>query len=160
VTDAGTLPAWGYGEHLRLGLEVERWSLELAYGAWLPRSSRSEALAGAGGNFTLMEASLGGCYQSSRSGRFSVQGCGGPVLVWMRGAGFGVTDSGQATALWGALFAEAALRARATRSVAVRLGVGGLAHLDRPRFALRNVGPVHRPHSLAAQAELGLEVLF
>jgi hypothetical protein len=160
VVDAGTLPDWGYGARLRLGLEVDRWSLVLAYGAWLPHSSRSEALAGAGGNFTLMEASLGGCFQSSRSARFSIQVCGGPVLVGMRGAGFGVTDPGQATALWGALFAEAALRARATRSVAARLGIGGLAHLDRPRFALRNVGPVHRPHSLAAQAELSLEVLF
>jgi len=101
VADAGTLPDWGYGARLRLGLEVERWSLELAYGAWLPRSSRSQTLAGAGGNFTLMETSLGACLHSSRSGHLSVQGCGGPVLVGMRGAGFGVTDPGQATALWG-----------------------------------------------------------
>jgi hypothetical protein len=160
VVDAGTLPDWGYGARLRLGLEIDRWSVELAYGAWLPRSGESQALRGAGGNFTLMQLGLGGCYQSSPAGRFSVQGCAGPALVGMRAAGFGVTDPGHATALWPALFAEAALRARATHSVGARLGVGGLAHLDPPTFALRNVGSVHRPRSLGAQAELGLELVF
>jgi hypothetical protein len=158
--ELGVLPSVSLGGELRAGLLFSGWSLEGRAAAWLPRRAESSSLAGAGGEFTLLDAGILGCLRSAPWEAPSIQLCAGPVLLSLRGEGYGVQTPAHDEALFAGAAAEGALLIAISPHLSLRPALGALVPFDRPTFAIRAVGPIHRPSAAAARASLGFEVKF
>jgi hypothetical protein len=158
AADIGTLPYASPGAELRIGLWMPSWLLEARAVAFWPRDAASRTVAGAGGEFRLLEAGVLGCRVSATKPSFAA--CAGPALLTMRGRAFGVTDAEQASAVWVAASAEGAALFPVSSVFALRAMVGALVSIQRPTFAIRGLGSVHRPGLIAARMGLGLQVRF
>jgi hypothetical protein len=158
--EVGVLPSVSLGSELRAGLLFSGWSLEGRASAWLPRRAESSSLAGAGGEFTLLDAGILGCLRSAPWEAPSIQVCAGPVLLSLRGEGYGVQTTARDDALFAGAAAEGALLIAIYQQLSLRPALGALVPFHRPTFAIHAVGPIHRPSAAAARASLGFEVKF
>ena len=158
--EVGVLPSVSLGGELRAGLLFSGWSLEGRAAAWLPRRAESSSLAGAGGEFTLLDAGILGCLRSAPWEAPSIQLCAGPVLLSLRGEGYGVQTTARDDALFAGAAAEGALLIAISPHLSLRPALGALVPFHRPTFAIQAVGPIHRPNAAAARASLGFEVKF
>jgi hypothetical protein len=156
----GVLPAGSVGGEVRAGVLFSGWSIEGRGAAWLPRHAESPSVAGAGGEFTLFEAGILGCFRGAPWSGPSVQGCGGPALLSLQGVGYGVQTPGRDGALFAAAVAEAALLVAISPQLSLRPALGALVPFRRPTFAIHEVGTIHRPSAAAARVSIGFEVRF
>jgi len=160
AAEVGILPAVSLGGELRTGLLFSSWSLEARAAAWVPRRAESSSVAGAGGEFTLFDAGILACLRSAPWEAPSIQVCAGPVLLWLRGEGYGVQSPERDEALFAGATAEGALLIAISQHLSLRPALGVLVPFSRPTFAIHDVGPIHRPSAASARASLGFEVSF
>jgi hypothetical protein len=158
TAEVGTLPYASLGAELRIGLHLPSWALEARGAAFWPRDAESQTEPGAGGRFWLREAGVLACGMSATKPSFVA--CVGPSLLAMQGRAFGVSDVEQASALWVAASVEGAALFPFSSVFALRAMVGADVSVRQPTFAIRGVGPIHRPSFIAARGALGLEVRF
>jgi hypothetical protein len=157
LAGVGTLPGLEGGYGLHLGFALEPIIAELRMALWLPKTAHSNDLPESGGRFWLGELASAACLRAGQ-GWFRMDSCAGPGLLQMQARGFGVTDPGQATARWGAVFLEQAAVAALTSRARVRASAQLLWPFSRPVFAIENLGQIHRPAPLAARAGLAFEL--
>jgi hypothetical protein len=155
------LPKASAGAELRVGWIAGWLVIELQAAGWLARSKRVQALDGAGGDFALFGVNLVAGYRAALwaggQGRLAL-GAGGKR---MKATGFGVSRPGSATGYWAGALAEASLaQALGSNGLSLALRAGADLPLNPPRFAIRGVGPVHRPGPIAGFVALGLELQF
>jgi hypothetical protein len=160
MVDSGSLPHETLGGALHLGLQVERWSIELRPAAWLPSQGASPQLSSAGGKFRLYDVALIGCYCAFRQSAFGARACAGSELLYLRGTGYGLSESSSRSALYPSALGELALAFHLTQGWAVRATANVLFALARPEYAILNLGTVHRPARWAGRLGLGFEWRF
>lgn len=158
--ELGTLPGASVGGELRTGVLVSGWSVEARANAWVPRRAESESVPGAGGEFSLLDASLLGCLRGAPWEGPLLQGCAGPALLFLEGEGYGVQTPDEEDALFAAAAAEAALLVALSSHLSLRSALGVLVPFRRPTFAIHGVGTIHRPSALSARASVGIEAQF
>ena len=127
---------------------------------WGERRAASPADASAGGTFDLLDVGAGACARGQPLEAVWLGLCGGATLLWSRGAGYGVTNPGQATSLWGAAFFGPEARVLVTRRSGLHLEIETLVPAARPTFRLAGVGTVYEPAAIAWRASAGWEVHF
>jgi hypothetical protein len=160
VAGLGALPGLAFGGGLRFAAGGGTFSAIIRGALWGTRRAGSPSDAGAGGSFGLADAGVGGCARALLGQPLSLALCGGALILRTQGAGYGVTNPGQAAAWWSAGFLGGDLRWMMTRRHGLRIGLETVAPLARPTFALQGVGSVYRPAAIGARATLGWEVHF
>ncbi|WP_437317972.1 hypothetical protein [Sorangium sp. So ce385] len=158
--DLGTLPGASLGVGARVALGRRRVRLGLHGALWPGRSTTiASGPEGTpiGGSFALAVVGVEGCGEPTA---LPVALCGGLELDHLTGTGLGVRFPASASATW--LSFSAGLDARF--SLLGPLGAAAHAALliptRRERFAIDDVGLVHRPSAVAGRASLGLELSF
>ena len=158
--DLGMLPSASVGGELRAGVLFSGWSIEARAAAWLPRPAESSSVAGAGGDFALLDAGALGCWHNEPWEALALRLCAGPLLLSLWGSGYGVEAPANDHAFFGAAAAEATFLVAIAPRTSLRLGVAGLVPFRRPTFAIHEVGQIHRPSAVGGRASLGFEVVF
>ena len=156
--DHGTLPAVDFGLSLGLGIRARRWSTAARLSGWSPKSEPSHYLSGAGAKFGLYDAELAGCGAFLLGlSRSSVQVCAGPRAYLTHSSSYGISNPGSATNISWGLFAESAFRVVLREGLALRLALQGLIPLQRPQFAIRDLGFIYQQNPFAQRVTLGTE---
>lgn len=158
AVDTSTLPAATPGVAVALGWRWERARLDLRGAFFGEQSGRVADQRLTGAAFSLLTASLRGCYV--RGGVVSVGPCVAAGLDRLVGRGFGpiaaVEDSNIAPFFAGGLIAEW----RLSRWVVPFLSVEAAIPLVRARFSVENVGLVHQAAAVSFRGAAGLELRF
>jgi hypothetical protein len=160
VVGNGALPEVAPGIGLRFAAAAAAFSAELRATLWMSRSAASPASNSAGGSFYLADGAVAACARARRERTLSPGLCVGGSVVRLHGAGYGVSNPGQASAWWTAAFGEANLRVGITSRNAVRLAAQVVAPLGNPNFELAGVGHVFKPTPIWLRGTLGWELHF
>lgn len=163
LVDVGSLPAPGLG--MALGAELSWQRLQLrALGTFLFEQHTdvdAAARPAPGADLRLLAGSLLGCSTAVGAGAFSVPLCLGFELGWFSGVGTGVAVPRSGSALWAAPRMDAGVVWCLQRSpVCFGAAVTALAPIARSRFALADIGTVHRPSAATGRLSLDLRVGF
>ena len=158
LIDVGSLPSAAIGGAVEIAVGKGWATLRADGAAFGLQHVDAGSRAGAGGRFTLLAVSLRTCAGGGE--RFRLEGCVGMELDRIVGEGFGVSSPGSATRVSAAPRAGVRLAFRPAPSFSVPVALDVLVPLDRPTFALENVGPVFRPAPVALRASIGLVVHF
>ncbi len=160
LLDVGLLPSPAPGGEARVAVAIG-WATFVAGGALFASQSASrDGSPSKGGRFTLLAASLRGCAGAPVTPALRANACVGVEVDRIHGEGFGVTSPNAVSKVWLAPRAGAELTWRPVWRFAITAGGDAVAPLDRPTFALENVGAVHRPSPLGFRAALGLAIAF
>ncbi|MEZ4441548.1 MAG: hypothetical protein R3B72_20785 [Polyangiaceae bacterium] len=165
--DLGSLPGPAFAVGGAATLRIHPWSVGLRGQYLLPRR---QTLAGstAGGELSLWEVGLSGCFSPWRSRRAALGRLGGVAaglcLTFdggqMRGKGYGVRNPDSGTAPW----VKPAVGGRLALTLLPWLEVDLAAEVGfpllRPPFVLRSVGTVHQAGVAVGQGRVGLGVVF
>jgi hypothetical protein len=154
ISGIGVLPELAFGVRLGFGVSRGNWSASMAAQFW-PESTRRLPLdQEVGGRFSRASIGIrvtrGWDLWRKMSGRVGI----GTDGVRTSASGFGVSDPGDASALWIEPLATASLRWEMTRWLALQTEVLGGLPLYRPQFTLVDRGQVWRPP--AAQLTWGI----
>jgi len=161
LVGAGMLPGAAAGTGLHLGAARETASLELRLEAWLPATVTSVEQPRMGAELWMLAASPALCLRGRPGGGLvRLEGCAALGATHLRAHGFGMSDPARAAATWGTVRAEAGVALRLTRRVALRGSAEAARPLVRPRFAIENVGVLHRPARLGVGGGLAVELGF
>lgn len=165
VGDAGSLPAGGLGA--ALGVEVGWSAVQLRLtgtmffdqrvGVALPGGARGGADVNlAVGGLLVCSSTL-----STPSARLSLPLCAGVELGRLAGVGRGVPNAREGAVPWVAPLVEGGMYWRIP-GTALRVAalVSAVVPLNRDRFVVRGLGPVHQPSSVAGRGSLGIELFF
>lgn len=161
LVGAGMLPGTAAGAGLAFGAARDAASLELRLEAWLPTTVTSAAQPQMGAELWMLAASPALCWRGRPGGGpVRLDGCAAVGATHLRARGFGMSDPARAAATWGTLRAEAGVALRLTGRVALRGSAEAARPFVRPRFAIENVGVLHRPAPLGAGGGLAVELGF
>ncbi len=161
VVGAGALPGTAVGGGLHLGVAHGAGSAELRLEAWLPRTVTSVEQPQMGADLWMLTAAPALCLRGRPGGGVvRLDGCAAFEATHLRARGFGMSDPGRAAASWGTLVAEAGVALRLSGRVALRGAVEVSRPLVRPRFAIENVGELHRPARFGGGGGLAVELGF
>ncbi|HTA21574.1 MAG TPA: hypothetical protein VK989_19915, partial [Polyangia bacterium] len=153
----GPLPGTSFGAGFGLDVGRGRLFASLRLETWLPEDEATAA-TGVRARYTGVGGTLAGCAVAARAGRFTLAGCAGARAAALHGASSGALVDGEATAPWYAIVPALWTRTRLARGVFVDAGVELAASLNRPRFALDNLGDLYEVPRLVPAAMLGLAV--
>jgi hypothetical protein len=158
----GILPSAAPGVGLQLGVELPVMRFEVGGLAWLSTRATVEPAWTQGADFQLLSFYGRACtYLSTRA--WSGGPCAGAELEVMSGTGFGsgVTPNPNG-ASFGSVLVGAALRWRASRSIAVPVQVEAVTPIHRPAFVFSGTDGtlVHEPAGVGARFALGIEYRF
>ncbi len=153
----GPLPGTSFGAGVGLEGGRGRFSAALRFETWLPEDEATAAV-GVRARYTGVGGALAGCAVAARAGRFTLAGCAGVRAAALHGASSGALTDGGATAPWYAAVPALRTRTRLTRAIFLDVGVELAASLNRPRFALDNLGDIYEVPRLVPAAMLGLAV--
>jgi hypothetical protein len=160
VADNGTLPSLDVGATVLFGVRARQWELALRASGWAARNMDYVGESGMGVNLRLYDANLAICGNLAQKGQGTLQLCAGPRVYVFHAASHGVASPGSVTEVaWGA-FGELALGYRVAHGARLRLGLEALVPLQRPRFAIYDLGFVFQPRRLAERISLGPEFDF
>jgi hypothetical protein len=151
----GVSPGVGASGALRLG----RQRVEVSFEYWTGARGHVADRTTAGGDLDLWLFTVSTC-RALLAGRFELGPCLGLDLGRMHGQGFGVQRPGEGAALWVAARGGLLAAFELTRHWALFARAEAVIPLERPRFVLTNVGPVHRAAAAGERTLLGLEVRF
>lgn len=161
VLDWAALPGPSPGLRAAISGERSRLRLELAV-VWLPLATEVARHAAGepekGGKFRLIASGARACHAVFVSPRLSA--CAVGELGALRATGFGTVHDRSRSVLWAAAGPGLLAGIPFARNAQLALGADWLFALNRPRFALDNVGVVHRPAVAGARFAAGVELLF
>ena len=142
----GGLPVTALAASAGAELSGTAWSLSLRLTAW---PGVSTAVVGdIDARFDGLGAALQGC-RLAQAASLELALCAGARAAALRGRAQNSAEDGSATAPWYALSAGVALSWPRDRDLHVRIEANIAPSLDRPEFAIENVGPVHRVPALS-----------
>ncbi|MBL9106286.1 MAG: hypothetical protein JNL82_35515 [Myxococcales bacterium] len=142
-----------------VGLIGPRWRVELGAVYRAPTRATSAVAPAVGGAIRLWALGLRGC-GVVRPGPLEVPLCLGVEAGQARGDGFGVDDPRRVRLPWLAVTAGPALAWAPRPWIAGWLGLDVAVPLIRARFAVENLGDIHKPAPASLRAALGLEARF
>ncbi len=161
VVGAGALPGTAVGGGLHLGVAHGTGSVELRLEAWLPKTVTSVEQPRMGADLWMLTAAPALCLRGRPGGGVvRLDGCAALETTHLRARGFGMSNPGRAVASWGALVAEAGVALRLSGRVGLRGAAEVSRPLVRPRFAIENVGELHRPACFGVGGGLAVELGF
>ncbi len=157
--EAGSLPvvAPAFGGTVELVLGPQRIELGAAY---RPRQDGTiPGRSSAGGHVDLFTGSLGTC-RALLARPVEIAPCVALEIGRLHAKGFGVLDPREGSALWTAFTAGGAFAWSPVAHLALGVRLDAAVPFVRPQFVLVDVGPVHKPSSVAGRASAGVEVRF
>lgn len=160
VIGQGVLPGLAQGLDLRAIFQRGHWAALAGAGGFLPNREDAQILPGAKASFYRLEWTLAACAQTLPARRLGAAVCLGGALVRLHGASSGVSNPGNASALWLEGLSELSAHLRVTGWARVRLSVEGRALGRAPDFAILGLGSVYRPPATSVRGGLGFDVLF
>jgi len=153
------MPRLALGAFVGGGLDVRWLRADLMLGFWPYASARFAAPPGAGIEFTLVAAAVQGCSRVL-PGRLLLYACTGLRGNAIRARGFGVTENGARTTTLLGVTAGVLGSFAMGRAWSLEAGLDGVIPLERPSFAIENVGTAYRPGPIGAAARAGVRARF
>jgi hypothetical protein len=157
LADLVTLPSVAGGAALAVGGRYRRLEGTLGVTVLFDQSATTSK-PGAGADFSLVGATLRGCYVAPlhAGASFEIAGCGGVAVERVAARSFGVTTPGFGEFFHAAPFVASSFVVVATPAAAVGLDASVLFPLARPGFTVEGLEEVHRVPPVSVR--LGLTV--
>lgn len=159
TTDAGALPAPGFGVSGAAAIGFGRLRVALGATVWARQHRRVSGDADKGGDFDFALGWLSPCFRVLRAA-VELDACVALEVGRMHAQGFGVVRPHQASTTWVAPGASLGFGVPLDDRVALRADAGARFPLSRPQWTLIAVGPVDQPGPVTARASVGAEVRF
>jgi hypothetical protein len=161
AANSGTLPTIALGAGADIGASFTHGSIETGLLEWTDsRATIAGTQPEAGGTFHLLSWYLAAC-PTKRSGSFDFGVCGQLSLNWVKGIGFGVSNSYENSFAWLSGGAGLLVRTWLGQRFSVPLRVETSLPFAHPTFTLNGVsqsrGQVFRPQNVAGQVCLGFD---
>lgn len=158
VAGLGVLPGVAEGVDLRFLVRHGRWEAVARAGGFFPKELNVPVLPGATASFYRLEAALAVCVTAGEG--LGCGACVGGALVRLHGESSGVSNPGEASAVWPEALAEVLGHVRASEHVRLRLSIEGRGLAHPPDFAILGLSTVYRPPASSVRGAFAMDVLF
>jgi hypothetical protein len=158
--DSGTLPRAAVGAELSAGWRTSRTLLEVAVTDWLTQGALLSATPSVGGTFSMISASLRGCYDVLDDKEFILGPCAGGEFDHVDAGGYGSLVPATGSTWWIGLAAGGTVGWRFTHFSTLRGLIEADAPLARPRFFVGNAAATYQASVISARGGIGVELAF
>jgi hypothetical protein len=143
IGDYGSLPGFSPGFRALIALALDAYRVEPLFEAWPEAGANSASKASVGATFSLVAGGLRVCrrifpWSWSRRSIFWLTGCVDGEIGSLSASGFGVDKPAAASALWGALGAEAEARVALPGPIGLFAGPGFVVPFDPRPFVVES----------------------
>jgi hypothetical protein len=159
IGDTGVFPLATVGATLTGALLFRGFRFEIDATTLMPERIASPLRAGAGGALTFFAGGVSAGPRLTR-GIFEAGVCVGVEVGQLRAAGFGVSNPGEASALWVGARSGITFAALVTPWIAFRLDLLAVVPTDRARWLIDEVGEIGRSDAVSARGKVGAEIRF